>query len=530
MATPSTEQRRQMVQGSLLGIGVLLALLLFGMVNYLSMRHYQRADWTRSKMYTLSEKSEQVASQVKQEVEMVMIRGIAGEDELGLAAEELLSRYAAANPTFIKKRVVDLVRDRLEAQQLVQEYEISEDTAIILATADDRRFIGRSDLAQYDYSGVQLGQQPVMQAFTGEEAITRALLELVEDRQPKVVFTRGHGEAPLDVGGMRSLSAARNYFDKENFAVETWKSLGATSLPEGTDLVVVAGPTVGFLPEELEMFSRYLAAGGRLLVLLDPALNETGLPVDLGLKAWLAEYGVDIEDDVVIDPGSEAAFVGPEIVATASYGLHPIVDPLAAGEAPVIFSLARSVRRLDGAAGIAATAEITELVRSSDQAWGETDFANLDAYAFDEADVPGPVSLGVAVSLPLNAMATGEDAAADALAAGDPSLAANDGEIMDEAETSDEGAQAEGRLVVFGDLDFATDVSVGNVGNSSLLLNTFNWLVQREYLISIERDPPDQTRLSMSSSELVQIILLVLVLQPGLAVLTGIIVYRMRRR
>ncbi len=526
---PTQGQRRRLVHGSLLGVGVLLALLLFGMVNYLSMRHYKRMDWTASKIYTLSEKSLQVASQVDQEVEVVMIRGIGGEDEVMMAAEELLSHYVAANPTFLKKRVVDLVRDRLEAQQLVQEYEISEDIAIILATAEERRFIGRSDLAQYDYSGVQFGQQPVMQAFTGEEAITRALLELVEEHQPKVVFTRGHGEAPLDVGGMRSLSAARNYFDKENFAVETWKSLGATAVPEGTDLVVVAGPTVGFLPEELALFSQYLDGGGRLLVLLDPALSETGLPVDLGLKPWLAGYGVEIADDVIIDPGSEAAFVGPEIVATASYGLHPIVDPLAEGDAPVIFSLARSVRRLADAEGVAAQGEITELVRSSDQAWGETDFENLDAYAFDGADVPGPVSLGVAVSLPLATSSSGdgrpmedgdeEDDEGDAVVT--PSVG---------GDAVAEGAQREGRLVVLGDLDFATDVSVGSVGNSTLLLNTFNWLVQREYLISIERDPPDQTRLSMSGGELMQIILLVLVLQPGLAILTGIIVYRMRRR
>lgn len=536
MDNPNHGSRRRLIQGSLLGVGVLLALLLFGMVNYLSMRHYKRMDWTASKIYTLSEKSLQVASQVDKDVEVVMIRGIGGEDEVILAAEELLSHYAAANPTFIKKRVVDLVRDRLEAQQLVQEYEISEDIAIILATADERRFIGRSDLAQYDYSGVQFGQQPTLQAFTGEEAITRALLELVEDHQPKVVFTRGHGEAPLDVGGMRSLSAARNYFDKENFAVETWKSLGATSVPDGTDLIVVAGPTVGFLPQELALFSQYLQGGGRLLLLLDPALSETGLPIDLGLKTWLADYGVAIADDVIIDPGSEAAFVGPEIVATASYGLHPIVDPLAEGEAPVIFSLARSVRGLNDAAGTSFDGEVTELVRSSDQAWGETDFENLDAYALDEADVPGPVSLGVAVSLPLRSSAVGaaptqlEDGAASVASGPDAEDATTPSAAPSSPGQATEGAQAEGRLVVLGDLDFATDVSVGNVGNSTLLLNTFNWLVQREYLISIEREPPDQTRLSMSGGELMQIILLVLVLQPGLAILVGIIVYRMRRR
>ena len=513
------------VDGSLLGVGVLLALGIFAMVNYLSMRHYERFDWTRSKIYTLSEKSLQVVEQIDEPVEMVLVQGLAIEDDVLGATAELLDRYAAANSTFIEKRVVDLVRDPLEAQRLAQEFEISEDTAIILVTEEDRRFVNRSDLAEYDYSGMQFGQPPTMQAFTGEESITRALLELVEDHQPKVVFTRGHGEAPLDVGGMRSLSAARNYFDKENFLVDTWNSLGATEVPQGTDLLVLAGPTVGFLPEELEVFSRYLEAGGRMLVMLDPALNETGLPLDLGLEDWLAGFGVGISDDFIIDPESDAAFVGPEIIATSEYGVHPIVEPLANDGAPVMFSLARSVRRLDGVGGV----QITELVRTSDAAWGETDFENLDAYGYDEADVAGPVAMGVAVKFLGGVETAGEvPGTSEGVASPDadsPDIASAGGEEPAELEAS-----SEGRLVVFGDLDFASDISVGNAGNSSLLLNTFNWLVQREYLISIERDPPDQTRLTLSGGELAQIVLLVLVLQPGLALVAGFLVWRMRRR
>lgn len=523
MSTEKTASHRQKpwVDGSLLGVGVLLAVGIFAMVNYLSMRHYERFDWTRSKIYTLSEKSLQVVQQIDEPVEMVLVQGLVGEDDVLGATEELLDRYAAANPSFVDKRVVDLVRNPLEAQRLAQEYEISEDTAIILVTEEDRRFVNRSDLAEYDYSGMQFGQPPTMQAFTGEESITRALLELMEDHQPKVVFTRGHGEAPLDVGGMRSLSAARNYFDKENFLVDTWTSLGAREVPKGTDLLVIAGPTVGFLPEELELFSSYLEGGGRLLVMLDPALTETGLPLDLGLEDWLAGFGVGISDDFIIDPESDAAFVGPEIIATSEYGVHPIVEPLAGDGAPVMFSLARSVQGLDA---VPEGMQITELVRTSDAAWGETDFENLDAYGFDEADVPGPVAMGVAVTFSGSARAE-----VPGTTEAGTTEAANPEAVTDDAGGA-LAAASEGRLVVFGDLDFASDVSVSNAGNSSLLLNTFNWLVQREYLISIERDPPDQTRLNLDGGELLQIVLLVLVLQPGLALVAGFLVWRMRRR
>ena len=117
------------------------------------------------------------------------------------------------------------------------------------------------------------------------------------------------------------------------------------------------------------------------------------------------------------------------------------------------------------------------------------------------------------------------DAATDGDAAdGD----AADGEVADEAAAED--AAAGGRLVVFGDLDFATDAQIANSGNALLLVNAFNWLVEREELIDIEARTPEKTRLTLAGGELTSLYTIVMLLLPGAAIVAGVWIAMARRR
>lgn len=512
-----SETQRALSRFSTLGAGVLLAFLLFAMVNYLAMRHYKRFDTTSSQLYSLSEKSENVVQGLDRPVDLVMF--LDPGTELYSATSELVDRYAAANPEFINTREVDPARNLLEAKRLVQEYGIERENVVVVATEEDRRVINGLDLADLDYSGAQYGQPPTLQEFKGEQLITSALLALAEARKPRVFFTTGHGEGPLTPGDPRSFSQARDLLGKDNFQIEEWSPLGQTAVPPGIDLIVVAGPTSNFLPPELEMFSKYLEQGGRMLWLLDPVLSPTGEGfVDLGIREWLAEQGVEIQDDVVLDPASEQPFYGAETLLTNFYGSHPIVGALARNRTPVLLPLARSV-----STGITrSNATATELLRTSEEGWGETD---LESLTLDADDLGGPVPLGVAVSWPI-----------DREGGADTTPSAPDLSTPDPAPPLDLGTDApsnpqETRLVVFGDSDFATDSQVLlNLANQMLLLNTLNWLVERENLIEIEGRKPEQTQMILSDAELGDIYLIVLLLMPGIAVAMGVGMYMKRRR
>lgn len=503
MARP--EIRRQVLAGGLLSAGVLLVAALIAIVNYFGLKYYHRFDWTRAQLYTLSEKSLGVLDGLQKDVEVVVF--MRPGSELFEPVRELLERYAAKSPR-VKVRVVDPEKNLIEAQQLVDKYEVRSLSVVVFDTGADRRVIEEADLAEYDYSGMQFGAGPQMTGFKGEEAFTGALLELAESRKPRILFTTGHGEASLDDVSPAGLSQAQALLGKENFEMQPWASLGQGEVPAGTDLVVVAGPRARFAEPELAALGRYLDGGGRMLLLLDPTLapGEGGGLLDTGLGPWLAARGVKVGDDIVVDPSNPLPFYGAETIFVNAQGAHPIVRALEQANLPVILPLARSV----GRGTPPAAAEVTELLRTSAEGWGEVDLANLRAVARDAADLAGPVPVAVAVG--------GTEAKRDPLAE------------EEEPPAQPATASVPWRLVVFGDSDFATNAQLANVGNPTLLANTLNWMVERQKLLGIGPKSPEQVRLNLSAAQLRWVTLWVLLGLPGLAVAAGIWMHLRRRR
>lgn len=509
------------VQGSLLTGGVLVVLALFALVNYLGLRHYQRFDWTGSQIYTLSEKSENVVRDLDQDIQIIVL--IDPSAPSYAQVDELVDRYVGANPARIVRRDLDRAKNVLEFQQLVADLGIESGNSLVIASKGDKRVINQFELVEYDYSGAQFGEGPKIKEFKGEQEITSAILSLVEAEKPKVVFTTGHGETTLDAVGTsgRSLSEARRTLGQDNFELDTWQSLGSDGVPEGTDLVVISAPTTRFTPPELEILGRWLDEGGRLLVFLEPGFEAGSTALkDVGLGEWLSGYGIDTAADVVIDPGSSLAFFGPDTIYTDAFGSHPIVESLEQTRAPVMLSGATSVSAGDVSAGDADDFDVVELVSTSSEAWAETN-VSPEGVQKDEADRSGPLGLAVAVSFGGESIDASED--------GDTT---DDGAESDDTEPGDAESSetTEGRIAVFGDLDFATDSLFAQGANSVLFVNTFNWLVEREQLIEIEGREPEQTRLTMASGEIYSLGAIVLLILPGSALFLGIWIALRRRR
>ena len=488
-----TMSRRRLVKSGTLSAGILLILALLAIVNYFGWKYYKRFDWTGSRIYSLSPKSREVLRQLHSDVDVVML--MPPEQNLYEPTRELLQRYAAASPR-LHLRIVDPEKSAALAEQLARRYGVTTAGVVFASTSgNDRRVVDSSELADFDFSGVQMGQQPEMTGYKGEQLFTSALLQLAEGRKPKILFTTGHGEHSLDDSGPRGLASAREILGRDNFEIEEWASLGKPAVPEKTDLVVVAGPTSSFVQPELAALSAYLRAGGRLLIMDDPTVSGSTL-VDTGLEAWLAGYGVKVGHDIVVDPANPLPFFGSETLFVKDYGDHPITKAMRSGNLPVLVSLARSTSKGEPPPG----ATVTELLRTSAQGWGETDLAHLDQVAKDARDLPGPVSLGVAAEIKGGGAGAGP------------------------------GARP-ARMVVFGDSDFALNQLVrANATNSMLLANSLNWLVERQSLLGIPPRKTEQVRLSLAAGELRTIYLLALLLLPGLAVAAGIYVHVRRRR
>ncbi len=490
----------------MLGAGVILALALTGMVNYLGWKYHARGDWTSSRLYTLSERSQQVLAGLDEplDVAVVMRPG----EELYDPVQELLARYESASPN-IRVRRVDPDRNRAQLQAIVERYELTHGNVVVFQRGEERRVVEAADLADYDYSGMQFGEGPRMTGFKGEQMFTGAILELAEGRKPKVLCSTGHGEASLDDLSARGLSQLQELLGQDNFELEEWRSLGQSEVPEGTDLIVVAGPRAGFTPPELDLLSRYLDGGGRLIVLLEPLFPGQAV-TETGLESWLSGYGVQVSRDIVVDPANQVPFFGAESFFVSSYGDHPVTKALQDAGVPVILSLARSVTPADDAGDL----QVTRLLQTGADGWAETGLDDLTAVEKGDDDTAGPVALAVAV-------APATDAA--------PSEAGAVEEAASEESDREASARTQ-RLVVIGDADLILNGQIANVGNPTFVLNAINWLVEREQLLGIAPKEPEQVRLTLTRGQQQAVFWFAVAGLPLLAITAGAAVYARRRR
>jgi ABC-type uncharacterized transport system involved in gliding motility auxiliary subunit len=479
---------RQMRAGTT-AIGIALAAVLLAGINYLAARHWVRGDWTRTKIYSLSETSKKIVRGLAKPVRVTAF--MSRSDRLWAPVSELVNRYRSLSPK-IEVEFVDPRREVLRAEALSREFGLRDGT-VLFRSGDKKKYVERDKLADFDYAGAGFGGSPDIKAFKGEEAFTAAILEVTENKVTRVYFSAGHGEPTLESTERgRGFAQVKDLLTRDNVTVAPWQSVKG-DVPADASVVVVAGPKTALLEPEAAELSKYASGGGRVLVLADPVLPTAGAPpADLGLQGFLSTYGVGLDNDIVIDPANAVPLVGPETAIANRFGTHPIVRSLAAEGLPVLFPIARSVSKIEKPP---AAWTATALVETTAEGWGETDLVHLDAVGKDAKDKNGPVAIAMAIS---------------------PS---------DETKA---GAHPT-RLVVIGNSRFVTNDNLRNAGNANLFLNAVHWLSGEEKLIGIAPKTPEQASLSMTQSQVNRLGLLAMFGLPLFAVMLGVWVWYRRR-
>ncbi|MFN7959939.1 MAG: GldG family protein [Thermoanaerobaculia bacterium] len=489
-----TRTKKTLVASSTLSAGVLLAAALLALVNYFGWKYHKRLDWTHTRLYSLSEKSQQVLGELKNDLTVTVFQSPGS--PLSEPVEGLLAQMSARS-SHVKVHAVDAAKNPVEVERLLKQYQTSYDPRaikIVLDNGKDRRIIEENQLADIDSSEVPMGGMPHLSSFKGEQVLTGALYELSSGTRAKILFTTGHGEKSLDDFAATGFSHLKELIGGQNLELSSWGSLGQKAVPAETSLVVVAGPISPFAQPELDVFRDYLKGGGRMLWLLDPPIAPDGKITDLGLGPWLAGYGVKLGANVVVDPDKGLPFFGAETFFVDSYGSHKITQVLADLKLNILLSLARSVGADAGSSGY----QLTELLKSSDAGWGETNLTVQSGVKKDPEDLAGPVAVGVVAE-------------------------------PKESEGQEGSPASKMRLVVLGDSDFLSDRLVGNASNGIFAENLFNWLLARDTLLGIPPKKMEQPRLNLTQQQLLTAYLWVGLL-PLAAIAGGIWVYLKRRR
>ena len=477
--SPSASRLRRWALHAHLAVSGLLACSIFIMLNYLSMRHYARLHWNRDPVAQLSEKSLSLLRSVVDDIRIIAILRPSNEAYRNVSI--LLQEYAAASRS-VSVEFVDPDRDLARTEQLAGQYRLGDSEGVVFHIGERHQTVAATDLIEYVYPTGDI-EKP-KQSFRGEPLFSSAIYALTQSSRPVVHFIQGHGErSPGDFDRRTGYSRIAARLRDENLDVEVLNLGEAKSIPSRCALMIIAGPTQTFAPFEIALIRDYLDRKGRLLLLLD-ARSTTGL------EPLLQEWGAVLGTDVVVD--ETRTLSGREIYITA-YPPHPITEPLQ-NLASVLF-LPRSIRPRPFTAG-GDKPVVSALATCSPQGWAEFDPDDVSLHFDPQVDIPGPVPVAVAIER---------------------------GPVP--------GVHVQirpTRLVVIGDSAFASNGGLMGA-NADLLMNSVNWLLDREERLAISPKTYENLRLVMDAHQLRNLFWAVGVFLPGLVAALGLgVVWRRR--
>src|SRR5450432_46360 len=164
---------------------VAIIIVLAAMVNYLGFEHYRRWDLSRDKKYALSDKTRHFLASIKDKVRMTVFFG--SQNPITGDVQNLLTEYQYASHGKIDVEIVDPERNLTRAKELFDKYKVVTDESVLIVDyAGRNKTVKASEMADTDQGNPMTGEQPKITAFKGEQAITSALIDVVEGKKNTV--------------------------------------------------------------------------------------------------------------------------------------------------------------------------------------------------------------------------------------------------------------------------------------------------------------------------------------------------------
>lgn len=500
-------------------MGGVLALAAVVMVNWLAGRPgvRQRVDFTSTGRNSLDLATRLVLESLREPVEVDIFFRPAHQPmtakvyEVQSRTKKLLALSEALSAGQLQVRENDLM-DRLAVQERLQQLHIRGLENCLVVSQGSARAVVRlwGDLADFDLGNPDPNnfRPPSILSFNAERELVEAILKVTRGERPKVLFLTGHGEIPLMDSEEESLGKLHAALRDDGLGVETWNRLEDGEFPEDTALIAVVGPTDPLADELLDELEAFARGGGRLLIAPSGVAEELK---QSGLQKLADRFGVDIGEGTVmqawLDPTTGRMFGGPRAlgfkVRYAQMRRHPILDAMRSAERT--FSVFHShpvgvARQISGGQGLS-----TPLV-ASDPNLSWLDDPYPPNYEHDTSEDARSFDLLVACQWVPEAFL--------------------DKSTASEAQAAGPKEKVEARLLVLGSADWMRNYLHDE--NESFLLGAFNWLVDREWRVSVSPKDPDYRVLDPEAHG--PVLHLALWILPALCLLGGLLTAFRRSR
>jgi ABC-2 type transport system permease protein len=467
-------------------------LFLAVMVNSIAFKHYARWDFSRDQKYELSDKTKRFLKAIKGKMRITIF--FSPNTPITMDVQNLLMEYQYAGKGKIDVEHVDPERNLSRAKELFDKYKVVTDESLLVLDYEGRnKTVKASEMADVDQSGMALGEGPRVTAFKGEQAITSAMMDLVEGKKKALGYVLGHKEPPLSEGS--TITVLKTFIENENIKFQELNLFDVDAIPKDLKAIMIIGPQYDFSDREMKLLRDFWDKQGRILLLLDPSAKTPRL------DGFLNELGVKANDDRLM------AFLRTgiqELALTRDVQAHflgdsPITKRLAGANA-LFFggtsSLTLAPNREHGA-----NIRIEPLVQAEKGYFAETDY-NTENQVKLQADAKRnsntPLTVGAAI---------------------------------EKGGSADERVQVNSsRLVVVSNATFVQDNAVTQDQQAlDFVSGSVNWLLSREQLIGIAPKISKPLTFTLNEDALRNLRWIVLIFMPLIPAVIGTVIWWQRR-
>ena len=493
---PPRTRRKAKIGRIWIGLNVILQiaaiLFLAAMVNSFAFKHYKRWDLSRDQKYALSDKTKRFLDTLKGKMRITVF--FSPSTPITADVQNLLTEYQYAGKGKIDVEQIDPERNLSRAKELFDKYKVVTDESLLVLDYGGRnKTVKASEMADIDQSGTAMGEGPRVAAFKGEQAITSAIIDLVEGKKKTLGYVTGHKEPALSAP-TSPISLVKTFIENENIKFQELNLLDQPAIPADVNAVMIVGPQYDFSDRETQVLRDFWDKQGRVLVFVDPAVNTPRL------RALLDEIGVKVNDDrlmVFLRTGIQELALTRDVQAHF-LGDSPITKRLA--DVRAIFVGGTASLTLNPNRSQAANIQLQPLIQAEKAYFAETDYNSDDQVKLQaDAKKAGDVPLIIAAS-------------AEKGGSADVRVRVNSS-----------------RLIAVSNATFVQDSAImQDQAALDFVSGAVNWLLSREQMIGIAPKIPKPLTFSLDPEGLRRLrwILLVLTLIPAVI---GTVVWWQRR-
>jgi hypothetical protein len=404
---------------------VVLFLVAMGLLAWLSQLSPISIDLTANQRNSLSTESIRLVKSLQYPLEITIFISPLNENRDVL--ERLFRRYQTQQP-------------------LLQFRSLNPDLVPDLLRQHDIRFDGET-LIEYQGRSEKISQ-------VSEALVTNAMQRLLRQGERWLVFLQGHGERNPYSERNHDFSEFSSRLASKGYTIENLSLTQTNSIPQNTDVLIIASPQVALLPGETELILEYLENGGDLLWLAD-----TGQSTE-GMELISDRLTIEFLPGVIVDPNTQLLGLNRvDFALVADYPRHAITQGI---DSLSLFPQALALEFY----GEGEFWQQSNFLVSSNASWNETGSMAGELFNGDNDDESsGPLKIGM-------------------------TLSAN--------HEKDDGSKIEQRIAIVGDADFLSNRYLGNGSNLEIGLNLTNWLSHDDNLIAISPRAAPDTRLELS--------------------------------